>query len=226
MRLRWIAAFWTLFALFAAVQTWLAMITHGHSVVRIVFYQLCLWGVWAAMTPAIAWFTERVPLTPARRRNVLLHVLTGLTATVVHSFAWIALTIVIRPWDAMTAREIGPALPYAMMARLPLEMMIYFATAGVAQALSLSRRWPSKDASPILVCLPSPLSRGGGCWAPACGSFEGVPNPAGSDLGDQVPSGVMGRATGHRAWHRPHLAPRRPADGHPARARRKRHRLE
>jgi LytS/YehU family sensor histidine kinase len=147
MRLRWIAAFWTLFALFAAVQTWLAMITHGHSVLRIVFYQLCLWGVWAAMTPAIAWFTGRVPLTPARRRNVLLHVLTGLSATVVHSFAWIALTIVIRPWDAMTVREIGPNLPYAMMARLPLEMMIYFATAGVAQALSLSRRTAELESS-------------------------------------------------------------------------------
>ena len=40
----------------------------------------------------------------------------------------------------MTVREIGPNLPFAMMARLPLEMMIYFATAGVAQALSLARR--------------------------------------------------------------------------------------
>jgi LytS/YehU family sensor histidine kinase len=147
MRLRWIAAFWTLFALFAAVQTWLAMITHGHSVLRIVFYQLCLWGVWAAMTPGVAWFTERVPLTPAHRRNVLLHVLIGLTATVVHSVAWIALTIVIRPWDAMTVRELGPTLPYAMMARLPLEMMIYFATAGVAQALSLSRRTAELESS-------------------------------------------------------------------------------
>lgn len=147
MRLRWIAAFWTLFALFAAVQTWLAMITHGHSFPRVVFYQLCIWGVWAAMTPAIAGFTERVPLTPAHRRNVLLHILTALTTTSIHAFAWIALTIVIRPWDAMTVREIGPNLPFAMMARLPLEMMIYFATAGVAQALSLSRRTAELESS-------------------------------------------------------------------------------
>ena len=40
MRWWWILAFWTVFALVSALQSWLAVFTHGHSFPLIVVYHL------------------------------------------------------------------------------------------------------------------------------------------------------------------------------------------
>jgi len=59
-----IAALWGAFAMILATQTWLSMITHGHSPLRLLTYQLVVWSFWALATPAIVWLTRRFPPYP------------------------------------------------------------------------------------------------------------------------------------------------------------------
>jgi hypothetical protein len=129
-----IAAFWTFIAVLSASQTWLAMITHGHSFPRMVAYHLAVWFVWMVMTPAVFELARRVPVVPPRTRNVLLHMLFALVAAMIHGSIWMWLTIAIKPYDAMTVREFGPAFSFASFARLPSEVLIYAAVLGVAYA--------------------------------------------------------------------------------------------
>jgi two-component system LytT family sensor kinase len=138
--LLWIALFWFFVAVLSAVQTWLAMITHGHSLPRMILYCVAVWGVWVVLTPAVFRIASRVPLAPPRRRNLLLHILAALVLSVVHVTCWTFLTVVIRPYDAMTITGIGPHLPEMILARLPIDIIIYFATVGVAHAIALWRR--------------------------------------------------------------------------------------
>lgn len=137
MRRWWIPAFWCSFALVSALQTWLAMLTHGHSFPRIVFYQLSVWAGWMFLTPLVIRLVERFP--PRHRRNIGVHALAALSMAVAHVAYWITLTILIQPYDAMTIREFGPAFPSATVARMPLEILIYLAAMAVAHAMTLER---------------------------------------------------------------------------------------
>ena len=140
MPILWIALFWLLVSVISGMQSWLAMITHGHSLARIVGYCVAIWSVWIALTPFVFAFTERVPLMPPRRRNILLHVLAALVTSVIHATIWIVLTVAIQPYDDMTITEVGPNLAASILARLPLLIIIYFATVGVGHAVGLARR--------------------------------------------------------------------------------------
>jgi two-component system, LytTR family, sensor kinase len=128
------AAVWFVIAILSAVQTWLAMITHGHSLPRMLFYHLAIWMVWVLMTPLVFRLARRFPVVPFRMRNALLHFLFALVAGIVHGSIWLTLTIVIRPYDAMTVQEFGPAFPFVTFARLPSEILIYAAILGVSYA--------------------------------------------------------------------------------------------
>ena len=54
MAWRFAVLFWTVFGLVSGFQVWIGMITHGHSVVRLVSYYLLVWEAWLAATAAIA----------------------------------------------------------------------------------------------------------------------------------------------------------------------------
>jgi two-component system, LytTR family, sensor kinase len=125
-RTAWIAfaAFWTAFALLSGAQTWLAMITHGHSLPRILGFHVAVWWLWLALTP-IVFFVAR------HTRSILLHVMAALILGIAHVALWMWLTILIQPFDAMTINEFGPHFPFAAFARLPFEIIIY---AGLAVA--------------------------------------------------------------------------------------------
>lgn len=129
------AGVWFVIGILGAVQTWLAMITHGHSLPRMIAYHLAVWMVWMVMTPAVFWTARRFPLVPMRWRNILFHFLFALIAAVIHGGAWLTLTIFMRPYDSMTVQEFGPAFPFVAFARLPSEILIYSAILGVAYAV-------------------------------------------------------------------------------------------
>ncbi len=137
MRRWWIPVFWCAFAIVTALQTWLAMLTHGHSLPRMIFYHLCVWTGWSALTPVVMRLVERFP--PRQRRNISIHVLAALLLAATHVAYWIALTITIRPYDAMTIREFGPNFAAGMFARMPLELLIYLGTMAFAHAMTLER---------------------------------------------------------------------------------------
>lgn len=138
--LRVAAAVWFVIAILSAVQTWLSMITHGHSLLRMIGYHVSIWTVWVLMTPIVFWLAERFPVVPFRARNALLHFLFAMIAAVVHGACWITLTITIKPYDEMTVREFGPAFPTVAWVRLPMEILTYAAVLGVAYAAATWER--------------------------------------------------------------------------------------
>ena len=137
MRRWWIPIFWTVFALVSALQSWLAVFTHGHSFWRIVLYHFLSWTVWMFFTAAVIRLVERYP--PRHRRNLLVHALAALAMSVTHVAYWVALSIVMRPYDDMGPTDFGPSFVGASIARLPFEVMIYIAAMVFAHAMTLER---------------------------------------------------------------------------------------
>jgi len=141
-RIPWIpiAAFWSAFALILATQTWLSMITHGHSPLRLFGYQLAVWSFWAGITPALFAFTRRFPPYPFSLRNWIYHSGIMVAIAPVHVAIWVTLTIAIRPYDAMTETRFSPYFPGTIIARFPFEIVLYATVVATAQILELYSR--------------------------------------------------------------------------------------
>ena len=60
-RIAWISAawFWTLLALTSGIQDWIAMISHGHSVPRLLVYNLAVWEAWLLLSAGVSWLSRR-----------------------------------------------------------------------------------------------------------------------------------------------------------------------
>jgi hypothetical protein len=132
--------FWVGFALVSTAQTLISMITHGHSPVRIIIFQLCVWSAWVAVTYGIFRLVERVPVVPPRLRNVLIHIFTALIIGVTHAAWWMFLIITMRPYDDMGASTFFPVYPRMLLSTLPLELIFYSGAVAAAHAVSLARR--------------------------------------------------------------------------------------
>ena len=101
----WIAAaaFWILFGLLSGFQVWVSMITHGHSVPRLVGFYLLVWTPWLGFSAAIAWLVRRRP------RNIAIHVAAAVCIGVAHAVYFVFLTNAILPFDRMTTIYHGVA---------------------------------------------------------------------------------------------------------------------
>jgi two-component system LytT family sensor kinase len=128
------AGFWTLFAVICALQVWASMLTHGHSLARIVFYQVVVWDAWIVLGFGVARLARRLPLAPLNTRNTLVHVLVGCLVGLLHAAWWVAAMLVIRPYDRMNPTDF--AVPFLGLAasNLPLELLLYALAALAAQA--------------------------------------------------------------------------------------------
>jgi hypothetical protein len=133
--------FWTALAVFEAVHTWLGMLSHGHSLVRLIVYQLLIWWLWAFLTPLVYAVSRRYPLVPFRVRNLALHVGAALTILIVHATFWAGVMIAIRPFDERTVAHVSVELIMGMaIVRLPLELMLYFGIVMVMHAIDYRTR--------------------------------------------------------------------------------------
>jgi len=133
------AACWTLFGLITGGQVWLSMITHGHSVPLLVGYYVAIWEAWLLISVAIAAITRRWPLIPLRGRNLLVHAFAAIVLAVAHITYWIALTLLMKPYDRMTPTWEGIPVVELLFFRLPLELLLYLVVAGIAQAVRLEK---------------------------------------------------------------------------------------
>jgi len=139
MSKRWsiAAAFWTLFGLVSGLQVWISMITHGHSIPRLVGYNILVSEGWLAISFVIFHLTRRFPVIPFNGRNVLIHSFAATVLAVIHMSYWIALTLAMKPYDRMTATWAEMPVPGLLFGRLPLEIILYLVVVGVAQAMQL-----------------------------------------------------------------------------------------
>jgi len=141
MAWRFAVLFWTLFGVVTGIQVWISMITHGHSVPRLIFYYVMVWEAWLVATAAIVWLARRFPVVPARRFHVLIHVLAACVIAVAHGFYWLGLMIVTRPFDRMTAEPSQLHVADILFYRLPLELLLYCMVLGSAVAFEFYERY-------------------------------------------------------------------------------------
>lgn len=127
--------FWPLFGFVSGFQVWISMITHGHSVPRLIGYHVLVWGGWIPITAAIAWLAGRFPVLPARRLPILVHVLAAFAFAVVHGLWWLLLLETVRPFDAMQTELTKYTAVQILFGRLPFETILYgFVLAGALAA--------------------------------------------------------------------------------------------
>jgi len=138
----WLAvSFWTAFGVITGIQVWISMITHGHSVPRLISYYVVVWEAWLAATAVIVWLARRFPVVPPRRLAILIHFLAACGIAILHSFYWVALMIVMRPYDRMTAEPSQLNIGEILFYRLPLEWLLYCLVLGGAMAFEFYERY-------------------------------------------------------------------------------------
>ena len=149
--------FWGAFAIFTGLNTYVSMLSHGHSVLRILAYQLSAFAFWAATTPLIAWLARRFPLVPLQWRSVGIHAATAAALTTTYAAWAIVLMLTIKPFDAMTITTFLPHFWEYLAARLPMGMLAYLGTLGVVYAFQFYAR--SKERAIRAAQLEHELSR-------------------------------------------------------------------
>ena len=138
---RFAALFWTVFGVITGIQVWISMITHGHSVPLLISYYVIVWEAWLIVTAAIVWLERRFPVVPARTFPILIHVLAACVIAVVHTFYWVGVMIVMRPYDKMTAETSQLRFAEILFYRLPLEWLLYCLVLGGAMAFEFYERY-------------------------------------------------------------------------------------
>src|SRR5712671_2990555 len=143
-RLRvWLAvlACWTLLALLFASQTLLYYAYSGNPVTswKVIAPALADWYLWAALTPAIAWLTRRVPIvSPRWRRALLVHVPASIACAGLKLGLRVALGSVV-PVLAT------PSFRFVLMGQFHLNLTAYWVIAGLAHALDYYRKFQERE---------------------------------------------------------------------------------
>ena len=132
--------FWSAFAVFVAIHTYLSMLSHGHSLVRLILYQWVSCLFWALSTPAIAALAGRFPLVPWRGRSVLVHAAAG--AAFASAFAaWsITMNVLLQPYDVRSPTDLASGFVATFSAHFPLEVLVYAGIVGAVHALAFHER--------------------------------------------------------------------------------------
>jgi hypothetical protein len=131
---------WLVFGLISGTQVWLGMLTHGHSVPRLLGYHVVVWLAWLGPTYVIVGLARRFPVVPPRPIPVLVHVLGAAAVVVCHGLVWLALCLWMRPYDTRTV-TFANARPWEYVLECcPLELALYALVLGAAIAFEYYRR--------------------------------------------------------------------------------------
>ncbi|MGZ8851563.1 MAG: sensor histidine kinase, partial [Thermoanaerobaculia bacterium] len=137
--------FWAIFGIITGFQVWISMITHGHSVPRLIGFFVVVWEAWLGATAIIVWLAKRWPVIPPSRTNILVHCLAACAIAVVHGVFWAGLLVAMRPYDRMTVEPSRLNLAEMLFTRLPLEFTLYFLVLGGAYALDFYGRYRERE---------------------------------------------------------------------------------
>ncbi|MFP5246911.1 MAG: sensor histidine kinase, partial [Thermoanaerobaculia bacterium] len=127
MRRPWLLAlaFWTICGIVSALQIWLSMLSHGHSLPLLLAYQILVWNGWLGIAIVVRKLVTRWPLVPPTRFAVLVHLLAACGIGVVHATYWTGLLAILKPYDAMNIRSFAGGLPGMLFYAFPLELLLY-----------------------------------------------------------------------------------------------------
>jgi hypothetical protein len=125
--LPWIVSlsFWTALGLLCGLQIWISMFAHGHSLVRVLAYQVLIWNAWFLLAPCIGWLGRRFPLIPPTGRNVIVHAVAALAIAPIHTAWWTMLLVNMRPYDAMSVDDFAEGYTAILRSGLALQLCLY-----------------------------------------------------------------------------------------------------
>jgi hypothetical protein len=139
------AAIWAGFSLFGATETYVSVLSHGHSFLRILLCQALLWMLWALIAPGIFLFSFRLPVVPWSLSRLFIHIGVAAVLSVLHVAALVVLTLWIRPFDAVSPTEFRPAFLKSLPYNLELEMLIYMLIVGAAHTWAYYARYRERE---------------------------------------------------------------------------------
>jgi two-component system LytT family sensor kinase len=137
-------AVWAAFGLACAASAWWGVRTHGHSEFKIVAYEVLVWLAWAVWTPLVAFLGRRLPLLPINLPATVVHVALALVLGLVHHVWWTALSVWIKPFDAMGRQDLS-GVADGIRDKLFLEGLVYFAVLGVTYAVDYRDRLRERE---------------------------------------------------------------------------------
>ena len=150
--LKWVslAGFWTFIALLYGNQTYFFMRAEGmdHQWWRIILWQILVWNVWTAMTPLILWAGRRFPIEISRwKRGVLAHLPIFAFTSCLNIAVFTALYIFIQPFDVWqdTTTPFSHQYYERLLARFPLDFIIYSAILGVGYAFDYYDKYRERE---------------------------------------------------------------------------------
>lgn len=143
-----IALFWTVFGTISGLQLWLSMITHGHSVPRLIGYCIAIWEGWFFLSAGIIWLAKRRPVIPPSTVNILTHAFAACAVAVIHGAYWEGLLTVIRPFDRRQVSSASFAdFAELLFYRFPLELTLYILVLGASHAVDFYNRYKDRERS-------------------------------------------------------------------------------
>jgi signal transduction histidine kinase len=115
----------SLIALTVSAQIYLSMLTHGHSFLRIVAWQLCSWSVWAAATPVVLQLGARLSdrSLPLRSR-VLPVIATWFGIVGAHILIASLSTVWFQPYVPVQTFRFGSAVVLQTLS-LPADLLVF-----------------------------------------------------------------------------------------------------
>jgi len=142
-----IAALWTLFGTVCALQVWLSMLAHNHSLPRVVLYEIAVWDAWILLTFLVARLARRIPVVPPSSRALLLHLLAGVVIGVAHGAWWVALELLIVPYDVMNPTVFTTPFVKTAFYQMPLELLLYALVVMTVYAADTYARYREREMS-------------------------------------------------------------------------------
>jgi hypothetical protein len=119
------AGLWSLYGAMSGTQIWLSMLSHHHSLVRILVYQVLVWQLWIVFSWLVHRLVRLVPPLPPRPLPILLHLGVGLVLGTLHALWWVALVLWIVPYDWMNPSGFLDAFIQIGLKQMPLELVLY-----------------------------------------------------------------------------------------------------
>jgi two-component system LytT family sensor kinase len=127
-----------LLALTVSLQSYLSMLDHGHSFIRMMVWQLCSWSVWALATPTLLRLGERLSDRPTR---AVYGTVAGMAALVIAAHVLVASlsTVLVQPYVPVETFSLQRATLIHVLS-IPADVVIFGVLLLIGSSLAVSHR--------------------------------------------------------------------------------------